>query len=54
MRKLYSHPSAKSISVGASIMVVSGENRRKRVTTDFEEDDYDNGDGSWNIWSDKK
>ena len=53
MRKRYFPPVAKRISVGAFIIAASGESRRSRKATDFNEDDYDyDGEGSnWNIWN---
>lgn len=53
MRKQYFHPFAQSVSVTTFVIAASGESRRSRKATDFNEDDYDyDGEGSnWNIWN---
>ena len=51
MRKRYFPPVAKSISVGAFIIAASGEVRRRRKASDFDEDDYDGEGSNWNIWN---
>ena len=50
MRKRYFPPRSESIFVAAFVMAASGENRSAKVTTDFDEEDYDSESGSWNIW----
>ena len=50
MRKRYSPPVAKGISVGAFVMASSDVSRSARKVTDFDADDEEDGNG-WNVWN---